>query len=454
MSTFDFDLVVIGGGSGGVRAARVAAELGAKVALIESSQLGGTCVNLGCIPKKLLVYAAEFGHAWDEAAGYGFRVSEPTFDWATLVQRKNVEIARLNRAYEGLLHQAGVELIRGRAALIDPHTAQVAGRLLRSRYLLIATGGVPDLPRVAGRQHAITSDEAFHLPSLPQRVMLVGGGYIALEFASIFEGLGREVEVLHRGDQILRGFDRDVRDHLASELRKQGIAVRCCTSVRSIERRGHELDVKLENGESTSCDLLLFATGRVPNTADLGLERAGVALDGRGAVKADRLGRSSVPHIFAVGDVVGRFGLTPVAIAQGHAVARTLFAGGGPVEPDLEHVPTAVFSQPPVAVVGLPEHDARAQYQRIATYRSVFTPLKHRLTGRDRQSLVKLVVDDDSDRVLGCHMVGADAPEIIQGFAVALKVGATKAQFDSVIGLHPSAAEEFVTLRKRSDAPA
>jgi glutathione reductase (NADPH) len=446
---FEFDLIVIGGGSGGVRAARISAELGAKVLLIEAGQLGGTCVNVGCIPKKLLFHAAEFGHDFADSQGYGFGPRATTFDWSELIGRKNVEIERLNGVYRRLLEAAGVELLFGRATLFDRHHVEVAGRRISARYFLIATGSTPRIPDVPGREHGITSNEAFFLDRLPRRALLVGGGYIGLEFASIFEGLGSEVQLVHRGDQILRGFDRDVRDHLASELGKQGIAIRCGTSVERIEKRGGELLVRFVEGDTAACDQVLFATGRVPNTAGLGLAQLGVRLDSQGAVETDAHARTSVDNIFAVGDCIGGFGLTPVAIAQGHAVARTLFSGT-PVCVDLNHVPTAVFSQPAVAVVGLAEHDARARHREVTIYRSVFTQLKHRLSGRPQQSLIKLVVDAETDRVLGCHMVGGDAAEIIQGFAVALKCGATKQQFDSVLGLHPTSAEEFVSLHRRA----
>jgi glutathione reductase (NADPH) len=443
---FDFDLVVIGGGSGGVRAARVSAELGARVLLIEAGLLGGTCVNVGCIPKKLLFHAAAYGHDFVDSRGYGFAPREPGFDWPELIARKNSEIARLNEVYQRLLEAAGVELLFGRARLLDRHHAEVAGRRISARYFLIATGSTPSVADVPGREHGITSNEAFFLPRLPRRALLVGGGYIALEFASIFHGLGSQVQLVHRGEQVLRGFDRDVRDHLASELGKQGIAIRCGTQVESIERRRGELLVRFVGGAAMAFDEVLFATGRVPNTAGLGLAELGVGLGPQGAVETDGFARTAVDNIFAVGDCIGGFGLTPVAIAQGHALARSLFQGTR-VSVDLNHVPTAVFSQPVVAVVGLPEHEARARYRELLIYRSVFTPLKHRLTGSPQQSLIKLVVDAETDRVLGCHMVGGDAAEIIQGFAVALKCGATKRQFDSVIGLHPTSAEEFVTLR-------
>jgi glutathione reductase (NADPH) len=444
---FDFDLVVIGGGSGGVRAARISAELGATVLLVEAGQLGGTCVNVGCIPKKLLFHAAEYGHDFEDSRGYGFAPSEPGFDWAELIARKNGEIARLNAVYQRLLEAAGVELLFGRATLLDRHHAEVAGRRISARYFLLATGSTPRVPDVPGREHGITSNDAFFLERLPPRVLLVGGGYIALEFASIFHGLGSEVRLVHHGEQILRGFDRDVRDHLASELGKQGIAIRCGTRVESIEKRRGELLVRFTGGDAAAFDQVMFATGRVPNTTGLGLAGLGVRLDPGGAVETDAFARTSIDNIFAVGDCIGGLGLTPVAIAQGHALARSLFEGT-PVSADLNHVPTAVFSQPVAAVVGLPEHDARARYPDLAIYRSVFTPLKHRLSGSAQQSLIKLVVDAQTDRVLGCHMVGGDAAEIIQGFAVALKCGATKRQLDSVIGLHPTSAEEFVTLRQ------
>jgi glutathione reductase (NADPH) len=374
-------------------------------------------------------------------------VEKPAFSWSTLLARKDVEIARLNQVYHDLLVDAGVELIAGRAEFSDAHTVCVADRTLRARNVLIATGSIPHMLDVPGHELAISSDHAFHLERLPKRVVLVGGGYIALEFAGIFHALGSEVRIVHHGDQILRGFDREVRDHLARELRAQGIAIDCTASVRSLRRSSDGIAVEIDGAEHDVAETVMFATGRTPNTSQLGLSRAGVTFDARGAIWTDDHCRSSVSHIFAVGDCLGTSGLTPVAIAQGQAVAQTLFGQGAPPRVALDHVATAVFSQPAVATVGLPEHEARERYAHVTTYRSLFTPLKHRLTGRARKNLVKIVVDAERDRVVGCHVVGADAAEIIQGFAVALQLGVTKAQLDSVIAVHPTAAEELVTLR-------
>lgn len=445
MSDFEFDFVVIGGGSGGVRAARVAGQLGARVALIESERLGGTCVNAGCIPKKLLFYAAEIAHALEDASGYGWEAAHASLRWERLIANKDVEIARLNAVYARLLENAGVELVSGRATLVGAHAVRVNERVLRARHILIATGGKPQRLDIPGNEHAIVSDDAFQLPQLPRRVLLVGAGYIALEFAGIFHALACEVQIVHHGEQILRGFDDDVRQHLGAELRKQGIAIRCSTALRAIERTADGLRVQLSDGTSEPCDTVMFAVGRAPNTSELGLAQVGVRCDAQGAIAVDAQGRTSLPHVFAVGDCTGGAALTPIAIAQGHALARMLF-GNFTRTVDLRFVPTAVFSQPAVATVGLTEQVAREQQHEVICYRSEFTPLKHQLTGRKRRNLVKVVVDADSERVLGFHMVGADAPEIIQGFAAALSLGITKPQLDAVIALHPTSAEEFVLL--------
>jgi glutathione reductase (NADPH) len=443
----DFDLVVIGAGSGGVRAARVAAELGARVAIVEAGAFGGTCVNAGCIPKKLLVYGAELGRDLADARGFGWADVERGFDWPTLLARKDAEVARLNQAYLRTLENAGVEILRGRAHVLAPDRVQVGERELRSRYLLIATGSAPVLPDIPGCEHAITSDGAFHLAALPRRIAIVGAGYVGLEFAGIFHGLGARVHVIQRSGQILSGFDADLRDQLARELRTQGLDLRCGLTVRAIARAGAELQLQLSNGAALRVDHVLVATGRAPNTRGLGLEQAGVALGDAGAVHVDDYGRSSVASIFAVGDCTGRAQLTPVAIADGQAAAHTMFG-----EPrrcvERTKVATALFSQPPVASVGLSEEEARALFGEVDVYRARFTPLKHRVSGRDVQSLVKLVVDPSTQRVLGYHMVGEGAPEIMQGFAVALQCGATIAQLQATVPIHPTSAEELITLQK------
>jgi glutathione reductase (NADPH) len=445
----DFDLVVIGAGSGGVRAARVAAELGARVAIVEEGKLGGTCVNAGCIPKKLLVHASELAYARIDARGFGYGKATPSFDWRALVAAKDREIARLNGVYLKLLQDAGVQVMRGSARLEGPHAVQVGERRLNGKYLLLAVGGQASVPEIPGRELGFTSDAAFHLPALSERVLVVGGGYIAVEFAGIFRGLGVDVQMVHRGEQILAGFDHDLREHLARELKKQGIAIRCNALLKSIAAGETGLRVELSDAAVLETDAVMFAVGRVPRTRGLGLEEAGIALAADGAVLVDDYGRSSLPHVFAVGDCKGGLTLTPVAIADGQAAAHTMFGAGPCCPADPDKVPTAVFSQPPLATVGLTEEEARGCYDEVEVYRSAFTPLKHRLTGRATQSLVKLVVDKPTQRVVGVHMVGEGAPEIMQGFAVALQCGATKAQLDATIGIHPTAAEELVTLRAR-----
>ena len=451
MRTFDYDLFVIGGGSGGVRAARIAAGFGARVAIAEHDRFGGTCVIRGCIPKKLLVYAAHFREDFADAAGYGWTVGEPEFSWPKLIANKNREIARLEGVYAGVLEKAGVTLLRATARVVDAHAVEVDGRRISARYLLVATGGHPWLPRIPGVEHAITSDEAFELAELPRRVLIVGGGYVAVEFAGIFNGLGSQVTLAYRGAQILRGFDDDVRDHLAAELAKQGLRVLLYSDVERIERRPDGSLVGHLTGEipAVECDAVLYATGRVPNTRDLGLENAVVARGENGEVIVDQFSASSAPSVYAVGDVTDRVNLTPVAIREGHAVALTLF-GGMPTPRDHVDVPTAVFSQPPVATVGLPQGEAERQFAEIEVYRTTFRPLKATLSGRDERTLVKLVVDAATQRVVGAHMVGPDAPEIIQGIAIAVKAGLTKAQLDATVGIHPTAAEEFVLLREKT----
>ena len=452
MRRFDYDLFTIGAGSGGVRASRLAGSFGARVAVAEERRLGGTCVHLGCVPKKLLVYAAHFRDELAEAAGFGWTAGPASHDWAALIAAKDRELARLAGIYERILRNAGVDVIDGRAVLVDPHTVEVGGRRITAERILVATGGRPEVPAIPGAELGFTSDQAFHLPAMPRRVVVVGGGYIAIEFAGIFHGLGAEVTLLHRGHCFLRGFDDDLRAFLADEVRGKGIDLRFDAPVRAIEREGAGLRVRFGDGASIAADGALLATGRRPNTAGLGLEEVGVRLSERGAVVVDADARSSVPSVFAVGDVTDRLALTPVAIAEGAAFANT-FYGGRPTRADLTTVPTAVFSQPPLASVGLTEHDARRLHGPCDVYVAAFRPLKHTLSGRGERTLMKLIVEPASDRVLGAHMVGAVAPEIIQALAVALRCGATKAQFDATIALHPTAAEEFVTMRQKR-APA
>lgn len=446
--SFDYDLFVLGAGSGGVRAARMAGQFGAKVAVAEERYLGGTCVNVGCIPKKLLVYAAHFHEEFRNAAGFGWTLGSREVDWNQLISNKDKEIDRLNGVYERLLKGSNVEIVNGTARLLDPNTVQVDDRTFRARYILVATGSWPSRPDIPGIELSITSNEAFYLETLPRRVVIVGGGYIGVEFAGIFHGLGAEVHLLHRGDQVLRGFDGDIRRRLAEEMVKRGIDIRLQTGLSGIEMVEDGLRATLVDGACLDADQVLYATGRRPKTANIGLEECGVTLDVDGAVVVDDYSRSSVESIYAVGDCTNRLNLTPMAIAEGQAVAETLFRDN-PTRPDHSNVPTAVFSQPNIGTVGLTEEEARAQFGAVDVYLSEFRPLKHTLTGSDEKTLMKLLVDPTSDRVLGCHMVGPEAGEIIQGFAVALKCGATKRQFDSTVGIHPTAAEEFVTMRQK-----
>ncbi|MDN6884082.1 glutathione-disulfide reductase [Variovorax sp. CAN2819] len=451
MPTFDFDLFVIGAGSGGVRAARMAAQTGARVAVAEAAELGGTCVNVGCIPKKLYSYAAGYAESFEEAAGYGWKLPEaPQFDWAHLKAQRAKEIRRLNGIYASLLKNAGVTLVTGWAQLADPHTVEVDGKRYTARHLLVATGGTPFVPDIQGREHVVTSDAMFDLDPFPKRLLVVGGGYIACEFASIFNGLGSKVTQLHRRAHLLTGFDDDVRQFLASEMGKAGVDVRLNCEVASVTRRtggADGLTVTLSRGQQIEADTVLFATGRVPNTQGLGLEAAGVKLDERGAVAVDAHYRSSVPSIYAVGDVSTRVQLTPVALAEAMVVVDELF-GKGKRRLDYEFIPTAVFTHPNIGTCGYTELDARAKFGDVTVFSSEFKSLRHTLSGRSERTFMKLVVDKATDRVVGLHMVGADAGEVVQGFAVAMRAGATKAIFDSTVGIHPTAAEEFVTMRE------
>ncbi len=443
--SFDYDLFVLGAGSGGVRASRVAAELGARVGICEESRVGGTCVIRGCVPKKLLVYAAHYGEDLADCRAYGWDVPERRFDWSRLIANKDREIDRLNDIYINMLGKAGVDLFEERGVMEDGHTVRVGERRITARHILIATGGRPVKPDIPGAELAITSDEAFHLDSLPDRVVVVGGGYIGVEFAGIFNGLGARVTQVYRGERILRGFDGDVRDAVAEGMRERGVDLRTEVNVTSIERDGTALRVGLTDGGEITADQVMFATGREPHTRGLGCDAAGVALDRRGAVRVDQYSATTADSVHAVGDVTDRMALTPVALMEGQALAQTLF-GDGPVAPDHVNVPSAVFSLPPVGTVGLSEDDARG-YGDLRIYRTRFRPMRHTMTGREDRSMMKLVVDAASDRVLGCHMVGEDAPEIVQGMAVGVKAGLTKGQFDDTVGIHPTSGEEFVTMR-------
>jgi glutathione reductase (NADPH) len=454
MAEYDYDFFVIGAGSGGVRASRVAASFGARVAVAEDGRLGGTCVNVGCIPKKLLVYASHFHQDFEDAAmGYGWTVGERSFDWPTLIANKDREIERLNGIFARLLDQAGVTNIEGRARLVDPHTVAVGDQRYTAQHILVATGGRPVRPSIPGAEHAITSDEAFALERLPQRVLIVGGGYIAVEFAGIFQGLGAQVIQAYRGALFLRGFDDDARTLIASEIQKAGIELRLHCEVEAIEKTSEGLRAVLSDGEIREVDQVFYAIGRHPNTESLGLEEIGVDVDESGAIVVDDYSRSSIESIFAIGDVTNRVNLTPVAINEGICVANTLF-NDRPMIPDHEAVPSAVFSQPALATVGLTETEARERYTEIDVYVSEFRALKHTLTGRDERSLMKLIVERVSQRVLGLHVVSPDAAEIVQGFAVGIKLGATKADFDATVAIHPTAAEELVTMREPRADPA
>ena len=443
---YDYDLFVIGGGSGGVRAARIAAGLGARVAMVEEYLVGGTCVVRGCIPKKMFVYASHFADDFAIAESFGWSAAGGRFEWSKLIENKDREIDRLVGLYEETLGKAGVEIKRGRGILKDAHTVLLAdGTSVSAETLLVATGGAPYKPDIPGIEFAITSNEAFHLENFPERVLIAGAGYIAVEFAGIFHGLGSEVCVSYRRDKLLRGFDEDLRDHLGAEMKKKGISFSFDSNITSIEKNEEGLWASLDNGETRVVDAVMFATGRLPNTRGLGLEEAGVELAANGAVKVDAYSRTNVPNIYAVGDVTDRLALTPVAIKEGHAFALTMY-GDNPVSPEHDNVPSAVFSQPPIGTVGLTEAEARQEFASIDVYRSEFLPLKHTLGGSDERALIKLIVDSNSDRVVGAHMIGPDGPEIIQGIGIAVKNGLTKAQFDRTLAIHPSTAEEFVLM--------
>jgi glutathione reductase (NADPH) len=448
MARYDFDLFTIGAGSGGVAGSRRAGSYGAKVGIAESVRIGGTCVLRGCVPKKLLVYGAEFADSFEDAAGFGWSLGERCFDWARLIAAKNKELDRLHGIYVDLLRSANVAIFEGHARLIDAHTVEVAGKRHTAAHVMIATGAQPEMPQIPGIEHVITSNEALDLKALPKRVLIVGGGYIAVEFAGIFGTLGSKVTMVIRADQPLRGFDQDIRSALAAEMTGRGIEIRARTQVIRIDKKGHGLLATTLDGSEIATDAILYATGRRPDTSNLGLEDAGVTLDEAGAIAVDEASRTTVPHIYAIGDVTDRLNLTPVAIAEGRAIAETLF-NNNPMIVDHRNVSTAVFSQPPVGTVGLSEHAAREAVGAVDVYRTRFRPMKYALSGRQERTMMKLVVDRKTDRVLGCHMVGRDAPEITQGLGIALQCGATKRQFDRTIGIHPTAAEEFVTLREK-----
>ncbi|MDT8450060.1 MAG: glutathione-disulfide reductase [Wenzhouxiangellaceae bacterium] len=451
MTNFDYDLFVIGGGSGGVRAARISAGHGARVGLCEESRLGGTCVIRGCVPKKLLVYASQFSEAFADAAGYGWSVGETRFAWPEMVAAKEREITRLEGVYGKLLDQAGVESFEGRGRLVDPHTVEIetgqGRRRASAERILIAVGGRPTRLDIPGQEHAIISDDAFDLPEFPARALIVGGGYIAVEFAGIFNGLGSDVTLNYRRERILRGFDDDVRRVVEAGMKGRGVDFHYSANPVRIDRSGGGCRVEFDDDRTGDYDVVMFATGRHPYTGDLGLDAAGVETGPGGRVAVDDYSRTSVPHIFAVGDVTDRMALTPVALMEGHSFADTVFGG---VDRPVDHanVPSAVFSQPSTSGVGMTEAEARDKYGEIRVFRSEFTPMKYTLSGRDEKGLMKILVDAGSDRVVGLHVVGPEAAEIVQGFAVAVRAGLTKAEFDRTIGIHPTSAEELVTMRE------
>lgn len=448
---FEFDLFVVGAGSAGVRAARMAAQRGARVAVAEASAPGGTCVNLGCIPKKLYSYSAHFADDFRDAAGFGWELGETRFNWETLKHNRALEITRLNGVYRNLLANSGARLVNGRATLMDPHTVLVSTpdgeQRFSANHILVATGGRPSVPDFPGSQYTITSDQVFDLDPFPNRLVVVGGGYIACEFASIFNGLGSRVMQLYRGEQVLRGFDDDVRRHVAQEMDRHGVGIRTNCDIVCIEKSAAGLLVQLQDGTTLAADAVLCATGRVPNVAGLGLEALGIAQGDAGQIKVDDDYRSSVPSILAAGDVIGRVQLTPVALGEAMVIVDRLF-GSGRRQFGYDYIPTAVFTHPNIGTVGYTEAQARAEFGQVTIFRSEFRGLKHTLGGRNERTMMKLVVDTKTDRVVGLHMVGADAGEVVQGFAVAIKAGATKALFDATVGIHPTVAEEFVTMRE------
>lgn len=451
MSEYEYDLVVIGGGSGGVRAARMAASYGAKVAILEDRYWGGTCVNVGCVPKKLYYYASDFRENFEDARGYGWTVGEAAFDWETLKRNRRQEIGRLNGIYRDILGNAGVELIDGHGRIVDPHTVEVVDQqTLSCKHILLATGAWPFIPDFPGREHVISSNEVFDMPELPRSMVIVGGGYIALEFAGIFNGLGVDTHLVYRRDILLRHFDTSIREHITTEVARKGVNLALNTEVESIEKQADgRLCVRLSGDRALVADAVLYATGRVPNFQNLGLENIDLALTEAGVVKVDEFYRTSVPSIYALGDIIHTHELTPVALAEGMVLAKHLFGGG--CEPlDYDYIATAVFSHPNIGSVGLTEQHAREQFGKIRVYESDFKHLKNTLSGNESRTYMKVLVDDASDKVLGFHMVGEDAGEIIQGLAVALKAGLTKQTLDSTIGIHPTAAEEFVTMREPS----
>ncbi len=446
MSKYQYDLFVIGAGSGGVRAARMSAGLGAHVAIAEDRHLGGTCVNVGCVPKKLFVYASHFTEEFENAKSFGWDIARTDFDWSTLIKNKNTEIKRLNGIYKKILDNSGAETIHGRAKIVDKHTVEINDDHITAERILIATGGWPSVPDIPGKEHIISSNEAFFLKSLPEKIVIVGGGYIAVEFAGIFHGLGVETTLLYRGPLFLRGFDQDVREALADEMQKKGINIKFDSNISEIEKSNDQFIATLEDGEQIEADQIMYATGRKPMTENLGLETVGIELDSDSAIKVNDEYQTNIHSIYAIGDVTNRVNLTPVALAEGMVLAKRFF-GNEDKDVDYSNIPTCVFSQPNIGTVGLTEEQAREKYDDIDIYKSYFKPMKLSLSESNEQTFMKLIVDKKSDLVVGVHMLGPDAGEIIQGIGIAIKAGATKKVFDSTIGIHPTAAEEFVTMR-------
>jgi glutathione reductase (NADPH) len=448
VAEFDFDLFVIGAGSGGVRAGRMAAAMGVRVGMAEDRYLGGTCVNVGCVPKKLFVYGSHFSEEFENAAGFGWNVGKSSFDWPTLRDNKTKEIERLNGIYRNMLVNSGVNLIDGRAKIAGPNSVEVAGKVYTAERILIATGGWPYVPEFAGSEHVISSNEVFYLDEFPKRAIVVGGGYIAVEFAGIFAGLGAETSLIYRGDMFLRGFDQEVREFTAEEVAKKNVSLRFNNNIEKIDKQSDgSLLAHLTDGTTLEADTIMYATGRVPNVMDLGLENINLEQAGNGAIVVNDQFETAEPSVYAIGDVIDRVQLTPVALAEGMALVRNLYDGQNQ-QVDYDLIATAVFCQPNIGTVGLSEEKSRELYTNVDVYKSTFRAMKHTISGSDEKTFMKMLVDRDSDKVLGVHMVGPDAGEIIQGIAVALKAGATKAVFDSTIGIHPTAAEEFVTMRE------
>ena len=445
--SFDYDLFVIGAGSGGVRAARMSAFHGAKVAIAEEYRVGGTCVIRGCVPKKLFVYASHFAEEFEDSVGFGWEVGSRSFDWPTLIANKDTEIDRLNKIYMRNLEASGVEILNGRAVFKDIHTVLVDGREITANYILVAAGATPFMPHIDGIEHAISSNEAFHLEDFPSDITIVGGGYIAVEFAGIFNGLGADVMLVYRGEEILRGFDGDIRTHVQEEMIKKGVDVQTENDVTSIQKNDDGFEITLKDGTKRKTSCVMYATGRIPYVQGLGLDVVGVELGAKGEIKVDAYSQTSVENIYAVGDVTDRSQLTPVAIREGAAFAETIF-NNNPLAVDYSNIPTAVFSQPPVGTVGMTEQEARDEMLEIDIYKSVFRPMKHTLSGRDEKTLMKLIVDRRTEKVLGLHIVGPDSGEMIQAFGIAVKMGATKSQFDATVAVHPTAAEELVTMKQ------